>query len=111
MKTYVAGSDESLACGIDSVVRLHDVEAWVLEELLPHLLVELLREEEQLPAYLIQVPGERCKHLVIGHFQLGVQWLPLHEDLLGPWAQRGEGGAELGVLYLLPLVLVKPQHE
>jgi len=42
----IACCDESLACGVNPVVRLHDVEAWVLEELLPHLLVELLGEEE-----------------------------------------------------------------
>lgn len=71
----------------------------------------MLGEEDDLPAYLVQVSGEGVKHFLIHHFKLCIDGLPLDQDLLGAGAQRCECRAELAVLDPLPLMLIEAEHE
>lgn len=63
-------------------ISLHYIKVLIREQFLSQLLIQLLREEDDFPANLVQVPCQWIKHIIILHFQLRVDRLSLYQCLL-----------------------------
>ena len=78
---------------------------------MPHFLIELLGKEYKLPTYLVQVTRQRIKHILILHFELCVDRLPLNQGLLRARTQRSKGRTKFAILDSLSLVFIKAEYE